>query len=64
MSPRFGYSRWDGTQKGFDLDADAILAGQATTLGGAGDVVTVATSNVGHLARFPGLDARQWATIT
>ncbi len=47
-----------------DLDADAILAGQATTLGGAGDVVTVATSNVGHLARFPGLDARQWATIT
>src|ERR671917_459812 len=23
---RFNYSRWDGTQKGFDLDADAILA--------------------------------------
>lgn len=23
---RFDYSRWDGTQKGFDLDADAILA--------------------------------------
>src|SRR5918998_398670 len=23
---RFSYSRWDGTQKGFDLDADAILA--------------------------------------
>jgi uncharacterized protein with von Willebrand factor type A (vWA) domain len=25
-SPRFRYSRWDGTQVGFDLDADAILA--------------------------------------
>ena len=26
MAPgRFTYSRWDGTQKGFDLDADAIL---------------------------------------
>src|SRR5918993_160369 len=23
---RFSYSRWDGSQKGFDLDADAILA--------------------------------------
>jgi len=25
MRQRFTYSRWDGTQKGFDLDADAIL---------------------------------------
>jgi uncharacterized protein with von Willebrand factor type A (vWA) domain len=25
-SPRFRYSRWDGTQVGFDLDAEAILA--------------------------------------
>jgi len=24
-APRFRYSRWDGTQVGFDLDADAIL---------------------------------------
>ena len=24
-TPRFQYSRWDGTQVGFDLDADAIL---------------------------------------
>lgn len=23
--PRFRYSRWDGTQVGFDLDADAIF---------------------------------------
>ena len=25
MGPRFTYSRWDGTQQGFDLDADALL---------------------------------------
>jgi len=24
--PHFRYSRWDGTQRGFDLDADAVLA--------------------------------------
>jgi predicted nucleic acid-binding protein len=47
-----------------DLDADAILAGQAATAGQPGDVVTVATTNVRHLGRFPGVDARPWATIT
>lgn len=26
MRQRFTYSRWDGTQKGFDLDADAVLS--------------------------------------
>ena len=26
MAPRFTYSRWDGSQRGFDLDADAVLA--------------------------------------
>jgi uncharacterized protein with von Willebrand factor type A (vWA) domain len=25
MANRFTYSRWDGTQKGFDLDADALM---------------------------------------
>src|SRR6059036_3207794 len=25
MTSRFKYSRWDGTQVGFDLDADALL---------------------------------------
>ncbi|MGI8686245.1 MAG: VWA domain-containing protein [Acidimicrobiales bacterium] len=25
MAPRFGYSRWDGTQVGFELDADDVL---------------------------------------
>lgn len=45
------------------LDADAILAGQAATVGGRDDAVTIATANVRHLARFPGIDARDWATI-
>jgi hypothetical protein len=46
-----------------DLDADAILAGQAATLGQPGDLVIIATTNARHLARFPGIDARDWATI-
>lgn len=46
-----------------DLDADALLAGVAATIGLPDDVVTVATTNVRHLARFPGVDAREWWTI-
>jgi hypothetical protein len=46
-----------------DLDADAILAGQAATVGMPGDIVTIATTNVRHLGRFPGIDAREWSTI-
>jgi hypothetical protein len=46
------------------LDADAILAGQALTATGLGDVAIVATSNVHHLGRFPGIDARPWTTVT
>ncbi len=45
------------------LDADAILAAQADLIGNPGDVVTVATSNARHLARFPGIDAREWSAI-
>jgi predicted nucleic acid-binding protein len=45
------------------LDADAILAGVAATTGQPGDSVIVATSNVRHLARFSGVDARPWETI-
>ena len=45
------------------LDADAILAGQADSLGQPGDVVTIATTNVRHLGRFPGIDAHPWETI-
>lgn len=41
------------------IDADMILAGQAKTLGT--DVV-VATTNVGHLARF--VDAKLWEEIS
>jgi predicted nucleic acid-binding protein len=46
------------------LDADAILAGQASVAGGLGDVVTIATTNLRHLARFPGVDAQLWTVIT
>ena len=45
------------------LDGDAILAGVAATIGMPGDPVTIATTNVGHLARFPGIDARSWEMI-
>lgn len=40
------------------LDADVILAAQSTLLARTGDNVTVATDNVGHLARF--VAARNW----
>lgn len=47
-----------------DLDADAILAGLAATMGGLGDVVTIATKNPRHLVRFPGIHAELWPNIT
>jgi hypothetical protein len=46
------------------LDADAILAAQVALIGAPGDTVTVATSNSAHLIRFPGIDARDWASIS
>jgi predicted nucleic acid-binding protein len=46
------------------LDADAILAAHASLIGMPGDTVTVATSNLRHLARFPGIDARDWTLIS
>ena len=36
--PRFSYSAWDGSQKGFDLDADSILAEISDDLIHHGDV--------------------------
>ena len=45
------------------LDGDAILAAQALAAAGSVEEVIVATTNVGHLARFPGIDAREWWTI-
>ena len=44
------------------LDADCILAAQALRAVGPGDLLTVATDNVGHLGRM--LDARLWESIT
>jgi len=38
VGARFTYSRWDGTQKGFDLDADALLSEIADDLMYHGDV--------------------------
>jgi predicted nucleic acid-binding protein len=43
------------------LDADVILAAQALSLATADEPVVVATTNVGHLARF--VDARAWRDI-
>ncbi len=37
------------------LDPYAILAGQALTAAGPGDVIIVATGNIRHLSRFPGI---------
>jgi hypothetical protein len=45
------------------LDADAILAGQAALAGQPGDTVTIATTNLTHLNRFPGIDAQNWDQI-
>jgi len=45
------------------IDADCILAAQVLTATGSGDVATVATTNVRHLARFPGIVAQEWAAI-
>jgi predicted nucleic acid-binding protein len=45
------------------LDGDAILAGQAAVAGFPGDEVIIATTNIRHLGRFPGIDARPWQSI-
>jgi predicted nucleic acid-binding protein len=45
------------------LDADAILAGQAALAGQPGDTVTIATTNLAHLNRFPDIDAQNWDHI-
>jgi predicted nucleic acid-binding protein len=45
------------------LDADCLIAGCATVLASGVHQVTIATNNVGHFNRFPGIDARAWATI-
>ena len=44
------------------LDGDVILAAQVILSAGVGDIATVATDNVGHMARF--VDAQPWEAIT
>ena len=46
------------------LDADCIIAAQASVVGRLGDTVTIATTNVVHLSRFADVDAKDWSTIT
>ena len=45
------------------LDGDAILAGVAATIAMPGDEVIIATTNVQHLTRFPGVVSRLWEEI-
>jgi predicted nucleic acid-binding protein len=45
------------------LDADCILAAQAERARGARDTIVIATDNLRHFARFPGIDARRWQEI-
>jgi hypothetical protein len=52
------------TASDLSLDADCIVAAQASLVCGHGDVLTIATRNPDHLARFPGIDARTWEQIT
>jgi predicted nucleic acid-binding protein len=50
------------TASDLSLDADVIIAAQAALLIDDGDVVIVATHNVGHLLRF--VPAARWQDIT
>ncbi len=45
------------------IDGDAIIAAHALMEGEAGDAVTIATTNLGHLSAFPGVEAAIWDTI-
>lgn len=47
-----------------ELNGDAILAVVAVNLNGHGDVVTIAMNHMGHIERFPGVEAREWHTIS
>lgn len=42
------------------LDADAILAGQATPARQPGETVAIATTNLALLNRFPGINVQTW----
>ena len=49
MAARFTYSRWDGTQRGFDLDADALLAEITDDLLYHGDVNAALRRMMNHM---------------
>ena len=51
------------TESDPSLGADCIVAASASVVSGLGDVTTIATDNVAHLIRFPGIDAREWQPI-
>jgi hypothetical protein len=53
-----------GTADPKELDCDAILAAQAITAAQPGDTVIIATENIGHLSRFPGIVAQSWEYIS
>jgi len=40
MASRFTYSRWDGTHRGFEIDADSLLDELADELTYHGDINT------------------------
>jgi hypothetical protein len=56
--------RGQPTAQDLKLDTDCIVAGQSRTIGGPGDTVTIATNNVKHFSRFPGIHAQDWPTIS
>ena len=56
-----GRQRGTSTSSPDALDGDVILAATAILNAGPGDLVTIATDNVGHLGQF--VDARPWETI-
>ena len=45
------------------LDADCILAAQAVLCVPPGEIASIATTNIRHLNRFPGINAEEWNKI-
>ena len=58
------YARPGGGLSILDHSENSILAGVAATIGSPGNPVVIATTNVGHLSRFPGIDSGPWEQIS